>query len=97
MRYATSQEVAKGFGRHQDEALAESPVTVTRYGRPTVVILSYAEYERLSGRRAPRPEREVFRVGEMPDDLLDAIAAAEPPAEAERFNDEHGTNRDGAA
>jgi prevent-host-death family protein len=71
MKTARSQDVAKAFGKYQDQALAAEAVTVTRYGRPTVVILSYAEYERLragSGRR-----REVRRAPDMPDDLVAAL------------------------
>jgi antitoxin (DNA-binding transcriptional repressor) of toxin-antitoxin stability system len=42
---ATAREVQKMFGRYHDQALA-APVTVTKYGRPSVVILSATEYER---------------------------------------------------
>lgn len=69
MRSATSHDVAKAFGKYQDKALTEDAVTVTRYGRPTVVILSYAEYERLLAGQAPR-RREARRAADMPNDLL---------------------------
>jgi prevent-host-death family protein len=69
MIYATSHDVAKAFGKYQDEALAKEAVAVTRYGRPTVVIISYADYERLiSGQ--PFRRREVFRARDMPDEHL---------------------------
>jgi prevent-host-death family protein len=88
MLFATSHEVAKSFGQYQDRALADQPVAVTRYGRPTVVILSYAEYLRLRGEAPERPRREVFRAADMPDDLVEAIERARVPAEAEAFNRE---------
>ena len=69
MRHATSHDVAKAFGKYQDEALAEEAVTVTRYGRPTVVILSYAEYERLLAGQ-PARRREARQAADMPDELV---------------------------
>jgi prevent-host-death family protein len=69
MKTATSHDVAKAFGKYQDEALAEDAVTVTRYGRPTVVIVSYAEYERLLAGQ-PARRREARRAEDMPDELV---------------------------
>jgi hypothetical protein len=48
-------------------------------------MLSVEEYERLR-----RRDRQAMRVEDLPDELVDAIAAAEPPAEARRFDDELG-------
>ena len=96
MRYVSSREVAKAFGRYQDEALSDAPIAVTRYGRPTVVIVSYAEYEELrSGTRGRPPQREVFRAEELPDDLVAALEQAQAPDEATAFD--HEVDRDGAA
>ena len=72
MKTATSHDVAKAFGKYQDEALAEDAVTVTRYGRPSVVILSYAEYERLLAGQQPR-RRRAYRAKDMPDELVEAL------------------------
>ncbi len=72
MKTATSHDVAKAFGKYQDEALTEDAVTVTRYGRPSVVILSYAEYERLLAGQPPR-RRRAYRAGDMPDGLVAAL------------------------
>jgi uncharacterized protein (DUF2126 family) len=72
MRHATSHDVAKAFGKYQDEALAEDAVTVTRYGRPTVVILSHVEYERLLAGQPPR-RRRAYRAEDMPDGLVAAL------------------------
>lgn len=95
MRYVTSHDVAKAFGRFQDEALADQPITVTRYGRPSVVILSYVEYERLRHGEVVPPRREVYRAGALPDDLVEALERAAPPAEAAAFD--HELDDDGAA
>jgi prevent-host-death family protein len=72
MKFATSLEVAKSFGKYQDEALAEEAIAVTRYGRPTVVIVSYVEYERLAAGQ-PTRRREAHRAEDMPDDLLSEL------------------------
>jgi prevent-host-death family protein len=88
MRFVPSHKVAKSFGRYQEEALVDEPVAVTRYGRPTVVILAYDDYERLRrGADLPR-HREVYRAGALPPDLVDQIRSATPPAEAARHDDE---------
>ena len=96
MKFVSSHDVAKAFGRFQDEALSDQPIAVTRYGRPTVVILSYADYERLrAGGDERRPRREVLRAGELPDDLLLALERATPPEVAATFDhelDENGSS-----
>lgn len=43
----TSFEFVRQFGRYHDEAMRE-PITLTKHGRPTVVILPFDQYERLS-------------------------------------------------
>ncbi|NKC05469.1 type II toxin-antitoxin system prevent-host-death family antitoxin [Brucella haematophila] len=43
----TSVEFVRQFGRYHDEAMRE-PITLTKHGRPTVVILPFDQYERLS-------------------------------------------------
>ncbi|MGE0612341.1 MAG: type II toxin-antitoxin system prevent-host-death family antitoxin [Hyphomicrobiales bacterium] len=73
----TAGEVAKHFGAFADRALVE-PVTITKYGREHLVLISAEEYARLKQR-----DRKVYRVGEIPDDIIDAIAKAEPGAESE--------------
>jgi prevent-host-death family protein len=74
---ATAGEVGKNFGLFADKALAE-PVTITKYGREHLVLLSADEYARLK-----RRDRQVYRVSEVPDDLLAAIEATEPSPESE--------------
>ena len=63
-------EVQKNFGRYQDAALAE-PVTVTRYGRDSVIILSASEYRRLKQR-----DREARTAEQLAEDEAEAIARA---------------------
>ncbi len=66
--------VQRNFGRYQDEALVE-PVVVTKYGRPSVVILSAGEYERLK-----KLDRQALAVTELSDEDIAAIKAARIPA-----------------
>jgi prevent-host-death family protein len=73
----SSAELAKHFGLHADRARAGEPVHTTKYGRDDLVLVSATEYDRLV-----RRDRRVYRTGEMPQYLLDAIAKAEPPAES---------------
>ncbi len=77
-------QVQRHFARYQDQALTR-PVAVTSRGRPRVIMLSVEEYERLRGR-----DREVIMVEDLPDDLIDAIATAEPAPEAALHDHEIG-------
>lgn len=43
----TAAEISRNFGHWQDRAL-QAPVTVTHHGRPRVVMISVAEFERLA-------------------------------------------------
>jgi PHD/YefM family antitoxin component YafN of YafNO toxin-antitoxin module len=82
---ATAGEIAKNFGQFADRALVE-PVSITKYGRDHLVLLSANEYARLK-----RRDRQVYRIGELPDDLIAAITAAETPKEATAFDHEYDT------
>jgi len=79
----TAGQIAKNFGEYADKALTE-PVNITKYGREHLVLLSAAEYERLK-----RRDRQVYRAGDIPDDLLEAISSAEPSKDAEAYNAEY--------
>ena len=68
-------EAGKNFGEFADKALVE-PIFITKYGREHLVLLSANEYA-----RPKRRDRQVYLAGELPDDLVEAIAAAEVPAE----------------
>jgi len=54
MRISTA-EFIRNYGAHADLALT-SPITVTKHGQDRLVILSAAEYDRLTGRER-RPAR----------------------------------------
>lgn len=53
MKEVTSADFQKNFGLYKRQALAE-PVTIRIHGRPTLVVLSAAEYERLTKGLPPR-------------------------------------------
>jgi len=74
MPTVSSGEVQKNFGRFKDAARVE-PVVVTQYGKPDVVIIAAAEYERLK-----ELDRRVLRLDEMADSEIEAMAQSEIPA-----------------
>lgn len=78
----TSTQFIKTPGAYQDQAQRE-PVMIMKHNREHTVLLSAQEYQRLK-----RRDREVFRVGELSEQDVAAIAAARAPAEAAAFNRE---------
>lgn len=82
MHYFNSTDVAKKFGAIAQLVQTE-PVCVQSYGRPQMVMLSPAEYERLR-----RQDRRVYSTDQLPAGLRAGIATAKPSAEAAAFNDE---------
>lgn len=82
MATVSSAEVQKNFGRYKDEALGE-PVVVTQYGKPAVVILAAAEYERVK-----ELDRRVMRLDAMSDDEIEEMLEARiPPEHQYRLDD----------
>jgi prevent-host-death family protein len=75
MAIVTSAEAQKNFGRYREQALAE-PVVVTQYGKPSVVIISAAEYERLK-----ELDRRVMRLDEMSNAEIEEMLKANIPVE----------------
>lgn len=75
-------EFQRDIGRYQDIALSQ-PVTVTRDGRQSTVLISTEEYRRLK-----RRERRVMAPEDFTDADIAALEAARPPADAEAFDDE---------
>jgi len=75
MAVVTSAEAQKNFGRYREQALEEA-VVVTQYGKPSVVIISAAEYERLK-----ELDRRVMLLDEMSDTDIEQMAEAEIPPE----------------
>lgn len=57
------------FGRYHDEA-QRAPITLTRHGRASLVIMSADAYERLVGLEDPR---RAYGPGETPDDLAEIL------------------------
>lgn len=74
MKTVRSVELQKNFGRLRDMALAE-PVVVTHYDRPSLVIMSVTEYERMK-----RFDKRARRLDELSDEEIDEMAAAEIPS-----------------
>jgi prevent-host-death family protein len=75
MAIVTSAEAQKNFGRYREQALAE-PVVVTQYGKPSVVMISAAEYERLK-----ELDRRVMRLDEMSNSEIEEMLNANIPVE----------------
>jgi hypothetical protein len=70
MKPTNSVDVSKNFGAYR--ALAEqAPVFVQHYNKPSIVMLSAAEYARLK-----RRDRQVLASDELPEWMVDKIAAA---------------------
>lgn len=82
MRFFNSTEAAKKFGAIAQIVQTE-PVCVQSHGRPQMVMLSPAEYERLR-----RQDRRVYSTDSLPPSLRAAIASAQASARAAEFNDE---------
>ncbi|MDA8230844.1 MAG: type II toxin-antitoxin system Phd/YefM family antitoxin [Magnetospirillum sp.] len=62
------QDAKNSFSRVVDAALGGVPQTVTKRGRPAVVVLSVAEYERLNQRQAPEAPSFIDHLLAMPRD-----------------------------
>jgi prevent-host-death family protein len=77
-------EVKKDFERYQDRAL-RTPVTVTKQGRPSVVILAAEEYERLRSL-----DRLALSVTELSEADIAAIEAARIPEDKRYLTDDLG-------
>ena len=76
----TASDFSRNFARYQDEAISAKVINVTSHGRVVGGYLSATElahYEFLK-----RREREVLVVGDLDDDTIAAIEAAEYGAEA---------------
>ena len=68
-------EFARNFARYREEAVAAKVINVTSHGRVIGAFLSASEaahYEQLK-----RRERQSLVVGALPDDVVEAIEAAE--------------------
>lgn len=79
----SSAEFQRNIGRYQDLALTQ-PVAVTRNGRERTVMISTEEYNRLK-----RRDRQVLRLEDFTDEMIEAIEKAEPPEEASQYDHEY--------
>jgi PHD/YefM family antitoxin component YafN of YafNO toxin-antitoxin module len=69
----TATEFAKNFGRYREEAQRE-PVAITSHGRTSGYFVSPHEYAELERLRAY--ERRVYRIEELPENIVQAISEA---------------------
>jgi prevent-host-death family protein len=69
----SASELQRTLGSVSDTALREA-VTITKQGRNHLVLLSYDEYARLK-----RRDRKVGLAGDLSDEWLEAVKAAEVP------------------
>ena len=70
-RSISTAEFIRHFGRYHDEA-RQAPITLTKHGRPSIVVLSAEAYEKLTAQSDPRL---VYGEGETPSDLADLLVA----------------------
>jgi prevent-host-death family protein len=82
MLTVSATEFQKNFAKYQDAALVQ-PVTVTQNGRERIVVLSAETY-----RQMQRHTRDVLPIEALSDADIQALASAEAPAEARRFDRE---------
>ncbi len=71
----TATEFTKNFGRYKDQALGGEPVVVTSHGRPVGAFISARDVELFE--RLRQRQRQALVVGQLPDDLVEAIREAE--------------------
>jgi PHD/YefM family antitoxin component YafN of YafNO toxin-antitoxin module len=81
-KIVTAAEFEKDAGRYREIALNE-PVSITEDGEARVVMVSADEYHRLK-----RRDRLALRPWELSDEMIAALAQAEPSRDAEQFNHE---------
>jgi hypothetical protein len=70
-----ASDFARNFAKYQDEAISAKIISVTSHGRVVGAYLSAEELARYQALK--RRASEVLRVGELDDDTVAAIEAAE--------------------
>jgi PHD/YefM family antitoxin component YafN of YafNO toxin-antitoxin module len=75
----TATEFQQNVGRYQDAAVRE-PVTITKYGRDQLVLMSMDLFNAVMKGRVAR------RIEDLDDATIAAIAAAEVPAEFDHLD-----------
>ncbi len=79
IRDVSATEFSRNFARYQDEAIEAKVIHVTSHGRVIGAYLSAREAEHYE--QLKRRERQSLVVGELSDDVVAEIAAAEYGAE----------------
>ena len=79
----TATEFAKNFGRYREEAQRE-PVAITSHGRTSGYFVSPHEYAELERLRAY--ERRIYRIEELPENIVQAISEAKMDPKHEHLN-----------
>lgn len=79
----TSAELQKQFGLVREKAL-KGPIEVTHHGRPSLVVMSVEDYERLKS----FDTRKHYYAWELPDDLAAELEKAVPAPECAQFDHE---------
>ena len=82
MIHVTASDFKNKVGKFQDRALVE-PIAITKHGDERLVLISFTEYERLK-----RRDREVLSTADLDRTTIEAIARAEAPKEAKKFDHE---------
>ena len=75
IRDVSATDFARNFALYREQAIAEKVIRVTSHGRVIGAYLSASEaahYERLK-----RREQQSLIVGELPNDVIEAIESAE--------------------
>lgn len=84
MVQVTATEFAKNFGRYREEAQRE-PVAITSHGRTSGYFVSPYEYAELVRLRAF--ERRVHRIGDLPENIVQAISESTMDPKHEHLNE----------
>jgi prevent-host-death family protein len=82
MKQVSVSELQKKSGVYHDMALSE-PITITKHDRPSLVLLSFEEYQRLT-----KQTRRSLSVSQLSEEDLAAIMVSEVPKEYEHLNEE---------
>jgi prevent-host-death family protein len=83
MPKVTAAQFQKQFGTYSETA-QRTPVTITKHGRDSLVVLSASAYERLKS----FDTREAYSVFDLPDDIAEALLNATAPEWTAKYDHE---------
>lgn len=83
----SSSEFLKSPGQYFDQA-SKSPVVITKYNRPTRVLIDIDLYKRIA--EIEKQSQEVFHASEAPEDHLALIQNAKPGPDSVAVSEEIG-------